>query len=109
MLIGLEHLGPDEKGEAARKIALTLLSTSRETDVKGWYKNSSMIGIIFTDPNPDNDITCSQDMIFDKVCGGIKRVIGLDQCNRLEIELHVFPKDFVEADSRVNLVSVRGV
>jgi hypothetical protein len=109
MLVGLEHLGPEEKGEAARQIALSLLSTTRETDVKGWYKSSSMIGIIFTDPNPENDITCFQDMIFEKVCGDIKRMIGLDQCNRLEIELHVFPKDFVEANSRVNVVGVRGM
>jgi lipopolysaccharide/colanic/teichoic acid biosynthesis glycosyltransferase len=102
MLIDLEHLDPHEKGEVARQLAITLLSTTRETDVKGWYKRASVIGIIFTEPNPDNNIACFQDMISDKVCGGIKSVIGLDRFSKLEIELHIFPQDPLEVSSGVN-------
>jgi GGDEF domain-containing protein len=92
MLIDLEHMDPQEKGEAAEQIARALFSTSRETDVKGWYKKASVIGIIFTEPNPDNDIAYFQDRIFDKVCGGIKGVVGSDRSSKLEIRLHSFPQ-----------------
>jgi hypothetical protein len=109
MLINIDHLGPQEREEVTGKIVRSLFSTSRETDVKGWYKSSSVIGIIFTDPNPDNDITCFQDMIFDKVCGDIKSVIGMDQYNKLEVGLDVFPKGFFQINSRAGSVGVAGV
>jgi lipopolysaccharide/colanic/teichoic acid biosynthesis glycosyltransferase len=102
MLIGLEQLDSHEKEEALGQIAATLFSTSRETDVKGWYKKASVIGIIFTDPNPDNDISSFQEMILGKVCGGIKSVIGLDGFSRLDVRLHVFPQDPLDGDSDVD-------
>jgi hypothetical protein len=56
MLINIDHLDPHERGEVIGQIVQSLFSTSRETDVKGWYKSSSVIGVIFTDPNPENEI-----------------------------------------------------
>jgi len=108
MLINLDHLGPREKTEVAPLIAESLFTSSRETDVKGWYKTFSLIGIIFTDPNKKNDITCFQDMIFHKVCEDIKGVIGGDRYSRLEVELDVFPRDFVDVNSRAGGAGVRG-
>jgi lipopolysaccharide/colanic/teichoic acid biosynthesis glycosyltransferase len=102
MLIDLEHLDPYEKEEVARQVAIALFSTSRETDVKGWYKRAAVIGIIFIEPNPDNNIECFQDILFDKVCRSIESLIGLDRFNKLEIELHLFPQDPLEVGSGVN-------
>jgi lipopolysaccharide/colanic/teichoic acid biosynthesis glycosyltransferase len=93
MLIDLENLDPREREEVARQIATAVFSMSRETDVKGWYKRASVMGIIYTDPNPDNDITCFQDMIFNKLCENIERVIDSDRFSKLRIGLHVFPQD----------------
>ena len=64
MLIDLEHPDLHEKEEVARQIAIALFSTSRETDVKGWHKRAAVIGIIFTEPNPENNIECFQDAAF---------------------------------------------
>ncbi len=93
MLIDLDNLEPQDKEETANSISTVLFSISRESDIKGWYEDSSVIGIILTDPNPDNDITCSQHLIFNKVCGGVKNSIGEDRFRRLTLELHVFPQD----------------
>ncbi len=109
MLISLDHLGPYDRIEVAPRIAATLIASSRETDLKGWYKTSSVMGIIFTDSDRKNDIACSQDMIFDKVCRGIRSILGQDQYDRLEIELDIFPRDFVDVNSLVRVAGVRGV
>jgi hypothetical protein len=108
MLINIDHLDPHERVGITGQIVQSLFSTSRETDVKGWYKSSSVIGVIFTDPNQENDITCSQDIIFDKVCGDIKSVIGVDQYSKLEVGLDIFPKGFFQVNSRTGIVGVRG-
>jgi lipopolysaccharide/colanic/teichoic acid biosynthesis glycosyltransferase len=92
MLINLEHLDDYEKEEVASLVAIALFSTSRETDVKGWYKMASMIGVIFTESGPDNDISCFQDRILVKVCTGIKNSIGTGRFGKLEIEVLAFPQ-----------------
>jgi hypothetical protein len=107
MLISLDHMDAHEKEETAGLIASSLLSTTRETDLKGWYKSSSVMGVAFHGHNAE-DISRSQDTIFDKVCGEIKNVVGLERYNRLEIELDVYPKSFVQMNSRHNAVGTRG-
>jgi hypothetical protein len=102
MLIDLENLDPHEKGEVVKQVTSALFSTSRETDVKGWYKRPSVIGIIFTERNPDNNMACFKGMIFDKVCGGIKNVIGSGRFRKLDIGLHVLPQNLVKVSSGVN-------
>ena len=93
MLINLGRLENYERDKVASRVVGTVFSASRETDLKGWYKSGSIIGIMFTEPNPGTDIACVQDKILDRVCGSIKRIIGPGRFGKLEIQLLVFPQD----------------
>ena len=38
-----------ERHQIAKKVGDTLSSVTRDTDIKGWYKYGSVIGVIFTE------------------------------------------------------------
>jgi lipopolysaccharide/colanic/teichoic acid biosynthesis glycosyltransferase len=50
MLIDIGKIDND-KVETVRRITRSLLSSTRDTDIKGWYKHRSVVGVIFTEPN----------------------------------------------------------
>jgi len=93
MLINLTHVDREEKDKTVSKIASTLLSLIRETDVSGWYEKPSAIGTIFTEFNHDSDMSRFRGVIFGKVCGGIRSVIGPRRFDELEIRFLAFPHD----------------
>jgi hypothetical protein len=35
-----------------------IIQSSRDTDLKGWYKNGSVIGVIFTEVGPEKSPSC---------------------------------------------------
>ncbi len=47
-------------------------------------------------------MACFKGMILDKVCGGIKNVIGSGRFRKLEIVLHVLPQDPIKVSCGVN-------
>ena len=42
------HQGSEKNGKALNNIVPALLSSTRETDVIGWYKDRATVGVIFT-------------------------------------------------------------
>ena len=55
MLMLLEFDGAviaTKKASAIDKVLFALSHSTRETDVKGWYRNQSILGVIFTEITP---------------------------------------------------------
>ena len=98
MLIGLELIDPKKKKEAERQIASALFSATRESDVKGWYREGSVIGVIFADQNRDGPISSFQELIFEKVCDCIRNGTGSDTFDNLRMELRVSRGTFSRRD-----------
>src|SRR5215469_6954579 len=46
---------PVLSGQISQKIVGTLCHAGRETDIKGWYRDNSTFGIIFTEIAPQAD------------------------------------------------------
>ncbi len=42
------HQGSEKNGKALDSIVSALLSSTRETDVIGWYKDRTTVGVMFT-------------------------------------------------------------
>src|SRR6202030_2434084 len=54
MLLDLGHGIPSERnGQVLRRLLSALSTSTRETDITGWYQKNSVIGIMFTEVTLD--------------------------------------------------------
>jgi len=88
MLVDITKLSGKEHNEAIRNIAAALFSSLRETDLKGWYKTKSVIGVLFTEIS---DI--DKDSLRNKIYRNLSHRLKFDQINRIEVSVHAFPDD----------------
>ena len=88
MLLDVGNLFRD-KGENKyiKKIANMLSSCKRETDVAGWYKYDSIIGVIFTEIGE-----IKEEFIRRKICDNLGNVLNTGQIKKIKITFHVFPE-----------------
>jgi len=91
MLLDITKLSGEEKNEAIRNVTAVLFCSLRETDLKGWYKNNSVIGVLLTEI-----CDIDRDTLKNKIYRNLSDRLKLDQVNRIEISIHGFPEDSPE-------------
>jgi exopolysaccharide biosynthesis polyprenyl glycosylphosphotransferase len=87
--VGDQNTG-ERNGQLFAKVTETLIDATRETDVIGWYKDNSCMGVLFT-----------QLMIFDqksilsamleRVGAMLRDKLSLEQFSQISISFHFFP------------------
>ncbi len=83
-----------EKNEKALDIILSFLPSSiRETDVIGWYKDRTTVGVMFTGL-ACNDKSSILSVILAKVSATLRDQLTPDQFNQVSISFHFFPDDW---------------
>lgn len=78
-----------DRGERVRlikKIVQVLYSSTRDIDIKGWYRHDTEIGIIFTELNGTDKITLKK-KILEKLYENLHR----DVISKIDISAHLFP------------------
>ena len=95
MLMNIEGLGELNGYQAlfVHEVVTGLASFTRETDTTGWYRDGSVLGIIFTELGESIDINVSVDSITSKVASGLEKQLGKEPISRIKISCHVFPED----------------
>lgn len=88
MLIDNMRIPEEEQDPVIRTIAHVLASVTRETDVKGWYSEGQVIGVIFTEFN-----AFDKDEMLKKIKSGLKRSLPPDQMRLLVFSVHEFPHE----------------
>lgn len=78
----------DEKGAVIQKIASALFASTREIDIKGWYKNGSVIGVLFTELN-GIDKRSLREKIYDK----LQSALEIHHLRKIEASFYVFPEE----------------
>lgn len=94
MLLDAGRELPTDKSEKALSSLLSALALStRETDVKGWYRNNSVVGVMFTEIAMDgtNSIVST---ILARVSGALRNNLSADLFSRINISFHLFPEDW---------------
>src|SRR6185437_983580 len=76
----------------------SLLTCSRETDVIGWYKSQTTVGVIFTDILP-NDKSMILSIILSKVSTRLREQLTSDQFARISMSFHFFPDHWEGGES----------
>ena len=107
MLVDLENVFQADKngtGGIFSKVVSALSSSTRETDITGWYKPDLVIGVIFTEIG-QADISLIQDEVPARVGAGLQRNLGVGQINAIQICFHFFPEDINGKNCQHNLHS----
>jgi exopolysaccharide biosynthesis polyprenyl glycosylphosphotransferase len=93
MLVHAGELLQAERGETVLGGIIRALSTStRETDLHGWYHDGLVVGVICTEIG-SADITSILSALHSKVCAALRSNLDLEQMNVIQISFHVFPDD----------------
>jgi lipopolysaccharide/colanic/teichoic acid biosynthesis glycosyltransferase len=84
-----------ERHKIARRIMDVLSNVTRETDVKGWHVEDSIIGVLFTE-TAGKEATAAfiPGHIASKCEGHLNSHMGAQRFPRIEITWHVFPEEF---------------
>jgi lipopolysaccharide/colanic/teichoic acid biosynthesis glycosyltransferase/GGDEF domain-containing protein len=88
MLLDIKKIPENDRRQSITKIAATLHSSVRETDLKGWYKHDSVIGVLFTEIGDINRIS-----LRNKIYRNLSDKLKSDQASRIDISFHIFPED----------------
>jgi len=80
--------------ETLDEILFALSSVIRETDTKGWYKDGSVIGVIFTEVSPSDEKQAAAAVLLEKVKNALSIALEDEQASQIGISAHVFPEDW---------------
>lgn len=97
MLLEIKGFSGKEKKELMKKVAMVLSSSTRDTDLRGWYQYDHIVGVLFTEVS---DI--ERDLIKSKIDRSLCDELESEQMSRIEISFHVFPEDSSKGPSLDN-------
>lgn len=90
--------GTKEQGKALENMGASLVSSSRDTDVVGWYRDESTVGVLFTGLGSKD-----KGSILSTILSRVKSMLSDDQVsadfNQVSISFHFFPDDWDHSNS----------
>jgi lipopolysaccharide/colanic/teichoic acid biosynthesis glycosyltransferase len=96
-LLMLLELGNNQNAEKVEKVLEGVMSamrsSTRETDILGWYKDQTVAGAIFTGLTID-DRNAILSAILGKVTSALGRELSAEQLNQISFSFHFFPDDW---------------
>jgi hypothetical protein len=91
MRLDLSGLMGPNPADARRRLQQALASGIRETDVRGWYKRGSVVGIIFTELQ--SAAPHVRDILIRRVMARLVAQIDPDVLFKIKVTFHMFPED----------------
>jgi lipopolysaccharide/colanic/teichoic acid biosynthesis glycosyltransferase len=70
-----------------------VVSSKRETDLVGWYKQGAILGIIFTEVTLEGDLPITETLRSKMETAFIKH-LGRERSAKIAISLHIFPESW---------------
>lgn len=87
------HPGSEKNGRVLDSVVTALQPTIRETDVLGWHKARSAVGVMYTGlALKDKNLVLGS--ILNKVSARLRDELMFDQFNQVSISFHFFPDDW---------------
>jgi exopolysaccharide biosynthesis polyprenyl glycosylphosphotransferase len=80
-------------GVSFDQILDALASSTRETDITGWYKDGSIIGTIFTEIGSADGKAVATALLA-KVSEALANTLGIEGINQIHLSFHVFPDEW---------------
>jgi len=89
-LISLEDLSESEHGAITDKVVAAVRPVPRGTDVLGWYREGSTVGIIFANQN-DKSMEVAESKIRERLQQALAAKLSAEALAQLKISYHVYP------------------
>lgn len=80
---------------ALAQIFSILLRSTRDTDVKGWYKHGRTIGVIFTEIGQVEGKAVAN-ALLNRVTDALCSTFSIEEINAIRLSFHVFPEESVK-------------
>jgi len=93
MLLDAGDLLTVAKTPVLANLASTITQSIRDTDLKGWYKTGSVIGVIFTEIGGAEDKPIVQ-ALSTKVTESLYQALTIQEINQIRLSFHIFPEDW---------------
>src|SRR5271154_6837791 len=87
------YQGSEKNGKVLDDMLPILLLSIRETDVIGWYKDRTIVGVMFTGLGR-NDKNSILSVILSKVSTTLRAQLPSDHLSQVRISFHFFPDDW---------------
>jgi hypothetical protein len=91
ILINITGLKKPRFLDRLNKLQKAFLSDFRETDIRGWYRQDSILGIVFTELGSAGHDT--REVIFSKTLAALNSQLGADELRKIYVTFHSYPKD----------------
>jgi lipopolysaccharide/colanic/teichoic acid biosynthesis glycosyltransferase len=88
-----DHIASESVETNVIRLLAALLTSTRATDVVGWYKSNRIIGVMFTEICLEHRKTIVSTMIS-RLSEILRKNPDLEQFSRIAITFHVFPEDW---------------
>jgi exopolysaccharide biosynthesis polyprenyl glycosylphosphotransferase len=76
------------------RVLQALSDSTRDTDITGWYKQDSALGVIFTELGADVDGRSAASALFTKITMALSSALSIDEINEIRLSFHVFPENW---------------
>jgi lipopolysaccharide/colanic/teichoic acid biosynthesis glycosyltransferase len=94
MLVDFGRALPSENnGHALQEMLSAILLSTRETDVVGWYKDRTVLGVMFTEIALEERGTIHATMMA-RVSETLRTNLSRTQFNQVTISFHLYPEDW---------------
>jgi len=98
------HIDNPQNGQILQSIKSVLSGCLRDTDMRGWYRAESLIGIIFTENQVLNEKV--KKGLLRKIHGQLGLSLEPDDMKKIRIFLHVYPEEIDEGGKSNGLNNV---
>jgi lipopolysaccharide/colanic/teichoic acid biosynthesis glycosyltransferase len=90
--------GTEKSSKTLDKIVSAMLSSTRETDVVGWYKGQTTVGVMFTGLTVTNK-SAVLSTILNRVSAALRDELPSDQFSQISLSFHFFPDEWDHENS----------
>ncbi|MEP6715141.1 MAG: sugar transferase [Terriglobia bacterium] len=87
---------------AARRILHALERATRETDIRGWQREGSVLGVVFTEIPAGSSVV---PLLSAKVNRALRDDLTLEQTAQIQLSFHLFPDETGATDPRLDTSS----
>jgi len=82
---------------ALPKVLSAVTHSTRDTDLTGWYKDGSIIGVIYTEVTGSDDSAIVQS-ISAKLTYELEEALSATEISEIKLSFHIFPEDWDDTD-----------
>src|SRR5580700_10327279 len=93
MCLDTGNLMKGAKSSLLANLLSAIAQSTRDTDLMGWYRNGSVIGVIFTEVGGAEDKSIVR-ALSTKLTDALYGALSISEINEIKLSFHVFPEDW---------------